>query len=206
MFKEDELALAQEAAGLAIWEWRADTNEFRWLSGSIELFGQPFTSLRTIEDVLSHIAAEDRERVARLRDEAVRTNGRLKVDYRVVWPNGELRWIRATGQVLERAGIGKVLIGVSQDITTDRKREEQLLAQARLLDMTHEPILVRDKEDRIRFWNKGAERLYGFSRADAAGVVSHDLLRTKFPAPLHVIQRQLASDRKSTRLNSSHNA
>ena len=56
--------------------------------------------------------------------------------------------------------------------------------QADLLDLTHDTIFVRDMNDVIRYWNRGAEELYGWSRDEALGQTSHRLMQTTFPAPL----------------------
>jgi PAS domain S-box-containing protein len=63
--------------------------------------------------------------------------------------------------------------------------------QARLLDLTHDTVLVRDPRDVIIFWNRGAEQLYGWSRDEAVGTVTHNLLHTIFPIPLETIKEQL---------------
>jgi DNA-binding NtrC family response regulator len=47
-----------------------------------------------------------------------------------------------------------------------RESEERYRNQASLLDMAHDAILVRDLEDRIWYWNRGAERLYGWPAAE----------------------------------------
>jgi two-component system, LuxR family, sensor kinase FixL len=66
-----------------------------------------------------------------------------------------------------------------------------LREQARLLDLTHDTVFVRDMNDVIIYWNSGAERLYGWSRSDAIGRVTHQLLKTVFPAPLKEITAEL---------------
>jgi PAS domain S-box-containing protein len=65
--------------------------------------------------------------------------------------------------------------------------------QARLLDLTHDPILIFDAEDRITYWNRGAERLYGWSKEEAVGRVVHELLQTVFPKPREQIIATLHS-------------
>ncbi len=89
------------------------------------------------------------------------------------------------------------LIGVSKiarDVTEEKKREELSERQAQLLDQAYEPMLVRDHQDRIVYWNKGAERLYGWTAAEATGRLSHELLHTTFPEPLEEIRRILERD------------
>jgi PAS domain S-box-containing protein len=65
--------------------------------------------------------------------------------------------------------------------------------QARLLDLTHDPILIFDAEDRITYWNRGAERLYGWSKEEAVGRVVYELLQTVFPEPREQIMATLHS-------------
>jgi PAS domain S-box-containing protein len=65
--------------------------------------------------------------------------------------------------------------------------------QARLLDLTHDSIFVRNADDVITFWNRGAEELYGWKREETAGRTTNDLLRTKFPVPLDEITQVLRS-------------
>lgn len=78
---------------------------------------------------------------------------------------------------------------------TQRKTAEEVLRErSRLLDLTTDAILVRDAADRITFWNQGAAEMYGFTREEAEGRVSHDLLRTEFPEPLPIVREQLARD------------
>jgi len=75
-------------------------------------------------------------------------------------------------------------------IAVHKPAEEALEEKARLLDLTNDAILVRDVSDRITFWNKGATEMYGFSRDEAIGRVSHDLLQTEFPEPVESIKEK----------------
>ena len=63
--------------------------------------------------------------------------------------------------------------------------------QARLLDLTRDPVLVRDMNDAITYWNRGAEELYGWKSEEAVGKVAHQLLQTVFSAPLEQIKETL---------------
>ena len=85
-------------------------------------------------------------------------------------------------------------IGHVKEALKAQNRRSLLRERARLLDLTTDAILVRNAADRITFWNQGASEMYGFTREEAEGRVSHDLLRTEFPEPLPLIKEQLAAD------------
>jgi len=62
-----------------------------------------------------------------------------------------------------------------------------LVGQARLLDLTHDAIFVRNMNDVVTYWNRGAEELYGWDAEEALGKATHQLLQTRFPEPLRDI-------------------
>ena len=64
--------------------------------------------------------------------------------------------------------------------------------QAQLLDLAHDAIMSMDWDGSIRFWNRGAERMYGWSREEAIGKISHQLFQTAFPQPLASIEKVLS--------------
>lgn len=63
--------------------------------------------------------------------------------------------------------------------------------QRELLNLANEPIGIRDKFDRVVFWNKGAERLYGWTSAEVLGRNAYDLLKTKFPKSREEARKEL---------------
>lgn len=70
-------------------------------------------------------------------------------------------------------------------------REMVLREQAGLLDLTHDTVFVRDMNDVIVYWNRGAEELYGWRKGEALGKVTHQLLQTNFAMPLEDIMAEL---------------
>ena len=73
--------------------------------------------------------------------------------------------------------------------------------RANLLDLTHDTVFVRDMNDVITYWNRGAEDLYGWKKEEAIGQVSHQFTQTIFPAPLEEINEELL---RTGRKESSH--
>ena len=91
----------------------------------------------------------------------------------------------SAGTALIRCLVSLCAIGVAAVLALKNLASQQVLReQARLLDLTHDTIFVRDMNDVITYWNRGAEQLYGWKAEQAIGKVTHKLLRTIFP-PAH---------------------
>jgi PAS domain S-box-containing protein len=69
-----------------------------------------------------------------------------------------------------------------------RMSESMYREKGELLELTHDAIFVRSLEKTILYWNRAAERLYGWQKEEAHGKITHDLLHTVFPKPLSEIQ------------------
>jgi PAS domain S-box-containing protein len=76
-------------------------------------------------------------------------------------------------------------------LRAEQRAEATLREQANLLNLTHDAILVRDMIGTVKYWNRGAEELYGWPAEQAVGRVSQELLKTIFPAPLEQIEEEV---------------
>ena len=85
---------------------------------------------------------------------------------------------------------------VARDISERKWIEQTLAERVRLLDLSNDAIFVRDRADRVTYWNKSACELYGYPSEEAMGRVTHELLRTEFPEPLEKIIEQLLRDNR----------
>jgi PAS domain S-box-containing protein len=97
-----------------------------------------------------------------------------------------------TAQELER----RVQLRTEEALrSADAKREAEhsLYEKAQLLDLARDAILSLDFDGTIRFWNSGAERMYGWTSQEAIGKCCHELLRTVFPAPMREIEIKLVA-------------
>lgn len=100
--------------------------------------------------------------------------------------------LRPEFATLLRYCVSVAAISITAFLVMKTIRDRQaLLAQAALLDVTHDAIFTRSPDGRILFWNRGADRLYGWSRQEAVGRDCHALLQSQFPASLETINEQL---------------
>jgi PAS domain S-box-containing protein len=84
---------------------------------------------------------------------------------------------------------------VERDLLRSRDELEREVAertqQASLLNLTHDTIFVRDMNDIITYWNRGARELYGWTAEEAIGKHTHQLLKTDFPLPIDEVRAEL---------------
>lgn len=125
---------AQNAAGLAQWEWDLTTGEIRWWGDVRDLFCRdPYLELAKLDQVIQVIHPDDRRRVEALLSEAVTARREYDAEFRVVCPDGTVRWLIGRGHVhREEDGKPVSIIGVNMDITS-RKRSEAALQQSEKL-------------------------------------------------------------------------
>lgn len=128
---ERRMALATAAANLGCWSKDLTRNEI-WASENWRgLFDFTKSERIDFDGYLGRLHADDRETVRKTQADAIDGGGSYQMEYRVMLPNGELRWIASSGGVeFDAGGKPTVLHGVSVDIT-DRKQAEQGLARHR---------------------------------------------------------------------------
>ena len=124
---EERLRFCMKGAGAAAWQSDISTRQIIWSAECCELHGRdPKLGSPQYDDWYRCIHPEDRDRVERTNlDALLRRAPEFKMDYRVVLPTGEIRWLEAMGKV-EYATDGRPLrmSGISLHIT-ERKRAEE---------------------------------------------------------------------------------
>ena len=156
----------------AFWIRSADMREVHYISPAFErIWGRTVASLyANPHGWVDFILPEDREWVVDAFARLTADGAEVDIEYRIVRPSGEVRWIRARGfQVRDAANSLIRHTGIVTDVTERRHTEMQVREQAALLDIAHEAIQVRDLDGRIIYWNKGAEHIYGWTAAEALG-------------------------------------
>jgi PAS domain S-box-containing protein len=132
---EERLRLAQQVARLGTFEWDIQTGVDRWTPELEALHGLPpggFAGTFQAWEELVHPA--DRAEAVRRVQAALDTGATCDAEYRVIQPNGSVRWLFGRARVIkDDSGKPQRLIGVEMDIT-DRKQNEERLRQAQKLE------------------------------------------------------------------------
>lgn len=131
---EERLRLALDAARMGIWYWSVDTNTLVWDHNLRTLYGLgPGEVVRDYEQFLARVHPDDREFVTRSVERALREGVPLDYEFRILLPDGRVRWIADLGTVgRDREGRPAYLTGVCMDVTDRRMGEERLRQSHRM--------------------------------------------------------------------------
>ncbi|HEY1133907.1 MAG TPA: SpoIIE family protein phosphatase [Nocardioides sp.] len=175
-YEEDRAVwqLAVDAAGVGAFDWDLASGLLRWDERLLELFGHDRSSFGgTIEAFDDLVHPDDRERVGVALDRAIATCGEYAAEYRIVRPDGSLRWIAARGHAVAGPdGAAVRVLGAAYDTTTVREGEARV---ARTLEVMPTAFFHLDHDWRFTYANPEAERLLGGIGTDVVGHVVWEL-------------------------------
>jgi PAS domain S-box-containing protein len=126
------VGLATQAAQVGIWEWNIRTGAVEWDPIMFRLFGlDSAQGPATYERWVASLHGDDRAQAEHELAQAASSGAIFDTEFRVVWPTGEVRNIRATAGVVRDAdGLAERMIGTNWDITEARTFAEQLCVAA----------------------------------------------------------------------------
>lgn len=133
---EGRLRIALDAADMGTWLWRIPTDEQVLDESLRRLMGlRPEDAVMTLDDFLRAVHAEDRGRVRAEFQRCLGGEVEFSAEFRVVWPDGSLHWLRDQGKVfMDRQGAPLFMTGACVDITERKRAEEELIEADRKKD------------------------------------------------------------------------
>lgn len=186
-FRTTQLAEAQEVAGIGSWEIDLETREIWWSDELYRLYGVDKASFEPSPGRVSEfVHSADQPAVRDALESQLRDPHPQTLDYRIVRPDGAVRWMHADSKVAPpEHGRPQRLIGTSRDVTDQReaddavRRSQEFLA-AITANMA-EGLCAVDTEGRITFVNPAAERLLGWTESDLMSTHIYETIHDRRP-------------------------
>ncbi len=159
---------------MGTWAWDVGGDRHTRDENLNRLLGlDPVKTTLPIEEFFSHVHPDDVPAVRAAFDGSVRNGRPLKTEFRVLWPDGTVRWLQDKGEVFSKQD-GPYMVGACIDVTESRQAEAALRESEERLRLVVEgardfAMLLLDGSGRITAWNPGAERLLGFTETEVVG-------------------------------------
>lgn len=177
--QKTRLSLALEASAGGSWTWDLRTNDADWDDTFRARFGFTREEPPVFETWLARIHVGDRPRMLRLLREVLQTRDTWDHTYRILGPDGAVRWMHSLGRA-DRDATGRVtrLTGLELDITERRRTEDVLQARRdeeydrtlrTLLETATQGIVSADAAGTIVFANRALEAMFGWAAEELIG-------------------------------------
>lgn len=160
-----------------LYDWDGTNDRFSWGDRFKDIFGHDLERVRTSDDWRALMHPNDRERVFALYKSAMeRGADQLEVEFRLLTADRSYVYLQEHCSLFYSADGQPIrAVGGLRDITSKKMNELVLRQQAELMNKAQDGIIVRDLNHRILFWNKSAERIYGWSAQEVVGNTTNEL-------------------------------
>lgn len=170
---QQRLELAAKSAHIGIWDWNLATDELVWDDRMYELYGVSKDGFTGAYDAWRRgVHPDDRARSEAALAAALQGDEGFHAEFRVVWPNGEVRDIEAHGQARRVGGSVTHVVGVNWDITARKKAESALRLRDRAIQAVSQGILITDPtlpDNPIVYASRGFEGITGYTSLSVLG-------------------------------------
>jgi PAS domain S-box-containing protein len=122
---EERLRLAIEAGQIGVWDWDIKTNHISWSKKVYEIHGQSNERITDFTEYSKSIHHEDEERVQEAIDLALHKKKPYEIEFRILTPQGKVRWVFTKAQVIYKKGKAVRMLGATLDITDRKELERQ---------------------------------------------------------------------------------
>jgi PAS domain S-box-containing protein len=138
------LQAALEASATGTWHWDLRSGVVVWDEALDRVYGmRPGETARTVEGFLARVHPDDRDRLAEACERCVREAIDYEAEFRVLWPDGQVRWLFGKGKAYrDAAGTPAYMTGATTDITNRRRAEEAWRETEALLRLSEQAARV----------------------------------------------------------------
>ena len=165
---EARLRLAMSSGNIGFWDWDLINGGLTWSPELCQIYGVEAGTARTYEDFSSRVHPDDLATAESERDAAIRDHKQFDVDFRIILPSGEIRWVtsRGKGYYDENGRVVRV-VGNNIDITERIRAKEALQEREQrlrlALDSSGAGSWMQDARTGLVDWDDRCRKLYGFT-------------------------------------------
>jgi PAS domain S-box-containing protein len=174
----ERLSLALEAGRVGGWDWEINTGRNFFFGKTCELLGiraEEYSG--SVQEFWERVHPEDREWLRDAVQEAMRIHGEFLEEFRVVWPDGTVHWLRSQAQFFYEAdGQAERMMGLATDITERKEAEEKLREYEKAVEGLEEMIVVIDREHRYRLANRKFLDMRKMTKEQVVGRLAHEVV------------------------------
>jgi PAS domain S-box-containing protein len=177
----ERLALAEKAAEFGIWEVNVATGAVVVSEGFTTLLGLETASRQfSLSELVSKLHPDDQAAVATAARDAIGT-GTFQAEFRIVWPDGSIRWVWSQGRVEHAAGEAVRVTGALIDTTEQKQTEERLHILSSAVEQCPVSILITNLKNEIEYVNARLTESTGYTMEELKGK-NPGMLTTAMPA------------------------
>jgi PAS domain S-box-containing protein len=165
------LARAEAVARMGSWRLDLATGAVEWSDEMFRIFGVERRSIGLgAPEVSAFVHPDDRAAFDDAVARSERAGGPTPAEYRIVRPDGTVRWVHGDGEV-ERGPDGTAVawVGFVQDVTGGREAAGSTARLVRAIEQANDSIVITDRDGAIEYVNPAFERATGYTRAEAVG-------------------------------------
>ncbi len=169
--REERLELVIRGNNEGVWEWDHVRDEIRFSDKVYEIFHvKPPARVENTKSIFDHFTPLDRPAMAEVMRAHTEEGAPFIIEQQFRRRDDSLVWVRIRGES-QRDATGKVLrmAGSFSDIDAEHRVNESMRFQSHVLAQVSDAVIASDLEQRITYWNGGAERLYGVFATEIIG-------------------------------------
>ncbi len=180
--EKERFEMAQKVAMMGIWENELPTNDLKWSKQMYKILGLPVDTKVNLNDIINIFPEEELQRFNEAVEEAINNNKPYSNDYKIVRPDGEVRYIHDEGKVIiNENGEALKMFGATQDITSRKKAENDLIeSEAKFrsfVETTPDMIWEIDGQGTFKYISPQSLQIMGYTPDKLIGTKIFDLLK-----------------------------
>ena len=168
---KERLRLAVQAGRMYAYEWDVATDMVTRSAECIEILGEGEPEQATLGELIAQVHPDDRKQVEISCSALTPQHPNCQVSYRLLRRDGGMIWVEKSARAFfDNDGKMVKTIGVVADITARKHADETRFRHAAILESSDDAIISKNLEGVITSWNMGAQRIFGYTEAEAVGL------------------------------------